>query len=505
MDDRRDDVKYEPVPGHDHMSIQSPAENMAKLGENVKINLDDCGERGGRIFLYVAVCVAHLTSFACGVALGWTSPVIPKLNGEIEPENNPLSQPITMHQQSWLGSLLPLGAVLGPFAAGLFVDRIGRKKSILISTSPFIVAFIMAIFTHDINLFFLMRFLCGLALGAIFTILPMYVGEVAEDANRGSLGSLFALFICIGILFSYCVGPYVSLTTFNILCVIPPALFFPIFMLFIPDSPHYLIACNDQEGAENALMKFRQKSKQGIQQELLEIKKSVEASMANKGKFTDLFKSRGLIRALMISLGLVSFQQLSGINVVLFYTQTIFLLTGTSIPSAISTIIVGIVQVLAGSLTPLLVERTGKRFILIFSAVGMGLAMGLLGFYFYVQNNPTVITYFFWLPIASLICFNITYSVGFGPLPWAVLGELFPANIKSAASTITASFCWLLAFIITNVFGSVTEAIGIYGSFWLFAIFCVLAFFFVYILLPETSGKTLQEIQDILNGKYCVL
>ncbi|KAB0794304.1 hypothetical protein PPYR_11143 [Photinus pyralis] len=501
MDDHHDDVKYERVSAHDHSSTQCPSENMKKLSDNVKINLYEGDEQGKGLFLYIAVCVANLTSFVSGVAIGWTSPVIPKLNGEVEPESNPLSTPITINQQSWLGSLLPLGAVLGPFAAGLFVDTIGRKKSILISTLPFMAAFSMAIFTHDINLFYLMRFLCGLAMGGVFAILPMYVAEVAEDCNRGALGSLFALFICIGILFAYCIGPYVSLTVFNIICVVPSVIFFPIFLLFIPDSPHYLISRGDYAYAEEALMKFRQKSRLGVQKELLEIKDTVNASMRNKGRLIDLFRSKGLLRALMISLGLVGFQQLSGINIVLFYTQTIFLLAGTTIPSEISTIIVGVVQILAGSLTPLLVERTGKRLILIFSAVGMACAMALLGLYFYIQNSPIAKSHLFWLPIASLICYNISYSAGFGPLPWAVLGEVFPANVKSAASTLTASVCWLLAFIITNIFGVVIETIGIYGTFWLFSSFCIVAVFFVYFLLPETSGKTLQEIQAILNGE----
>ncbi|KAB0794302.1 hypothetical protein PPYR_11141 [Photinus pyralis] len=497
-----DDVKYKQVPVHDHSCSRYQSENIS---ENVKINLNDVGEGEQRkgFFLYLAVCLANLTSFSSGVVLGWTSPVIPKLNGEIEPENNPLPHPITIHQQSLLGSLLPLGAVLGPLAAGLFLDRIGRKKSILISSLPFTTAFAMAVFAHDINLFYIVRFLCGLALGGVFTILPIYVAEIGEDCNRGALGSLFSLFITLGILFSYCIGPYVSLAAFNIICLMPSLLFVLTFLLLIPDSPYYLIARNDEAGAAKALMKFRQKSCRGVQKELSEIKTNVEVSMRNKGRYTDLFRSKGLLRAMMISVGLVSFQQLCGINIVVFYTQTIFLLAGTTIPSEISAIIIGVVQVLAGLFTPLFVERTGKRFILISSALGMAFAMALLGLYFYIRNSPIAKDHLFWLPVASLICYNISYCLGFGPLPWAVVGELFPANVKSFASTIAASICWLLAFIITNSFGTVTETMGIHGSFWLFSGFCTLAFFFVYFLLPETSGKTLQEIQAILNGEDC--
>ncbi|KAK5644663.1 hypothetical protein RI129_005963 [Pyrocoelia pectoralis] len=499
MDNHQDDVKHVPVPEHYRLSRQSQAETM----DHIDNDLYQTSEKGSRRFLYIAATIANLTAFSCGVSVGWTSPVIPKLNGEIEPENNPLTEPLTASQQSWLGSLLPLGAVFGPVIAGLIVDRIGRKKSLLISALPFIVAFIIAIFSQTVSVFYVMRILCGLALGVVFTVLPMYIGEISEDSIRGALGSFLALFMCMGILFSYCVGPYVSLTAFNIICAIPAALFFPIFLIYIPESPHYLIARKDEVGAETALMKFRQKSSEDVRKELLEIKESVEESMASKGGIKDLFKSKGLIRALMISLGLVSFQQLSGINIIFFYAQPIFAMASTSIPAEISTIIVGCVQVLAGLLTPMVVEKTGKRFILIFSAIGMGVSMAVLGVYFYLQTNPTV-SKLFWLPILSLICFNIAYSVGFGPLPWAVLGEIFPPNMKSVASTITASFCWFLAFILTNIFSTITESVGIYGAFWLFSGFCIIAFLFVYILVPETSRKTLQEIREILNGKYCV-
>ncbi|KAB0794289.1 hypothetical protein PPYR_11128 [Photinus pyralis] len=503
MSYHEDYVRYVTVPKHYHSANQFEAEDIEKVGD-IDFDPFDTTETGGRSFLYFAATIANLTAFVSGVSVGWSSPVIPKLSGDIEPENNPLPEPLTPNQQSWLGSLLPLGAVFGPVIAGLIVDRIGRKKSLLISTLPFIAAFIIAIFSHNVNLYYVMRVLCGLGLGAVFTVLPMYVGEIAEDSNRGALGSFLALFMCMGILFSYCVGPFVPLTTFNIICVVPPIVFFPIFLVYIPDSSHSLIARNDEAGAEKALTKFRQKSSRAVHNELLEIRDSVQESLASKGRIIDLFRSKGLIRALMISLGLVSFQQLSGINIIFFYAQTIFSLAGSSVPAEISTIIVGCVQVLAGFLTPMVVERTGKRAILIFSAIGMGISMALLGFYFYVQHNATITTYFFWLPILSLICFNITYSVGFGPLPWAVLGEVFPPNMKSVASTITAAFCWFLAFIITNIFGTVTAAVGIYGSFWLFSCFCVIAFLFVYMLVPETSRKTLQEIRKILDGAYFV-
>ncbi|KAK4875749.1 hypothetical protein RN001_012171 [Aquatica leii] len=500
MNDQREDVKYFPVAVNEQLYAQYPSDKMAISNEK-KIDIECNTEIGSKFFLYVSACAANLTAFACGLAIAWTSPVIPKLNGNVEPENNPLPIPLTLEQESWVGSLLPLGAIFGPFAAGMFIDKIGRKKTLLVSILPLIIAFDMAVFINNVNLFFLMRFLCGLSIGGIFTVLPIYVAEIAEIAVRGTLGSFLALFVCIGILCSYSIGPYVSLKVFNILCSIVPTVFVPFFLIYIPDSPYFLVSANYDNEAEDALMKLRGKSRDGIQKELLEIKDSVEQSASSKMSITDIFRSKGLNRALLLSAGLVTFQQLSGINVVIFYTQNIFAATGSAIPAEICAIITGAIHVMSTLITPILADKIGKRILLILSAIGMFVFEAILGLYFYLQGKLENVEFLFWLPIACLIGYILTYNVGFGPLPWAIMGELFPPNAKSISSTITASVCWLLAFIITKFFSDVAALIGIAGSFWIFSGCCVFAFLFVFKLLPETSGKSLKEIQDILNDK----
>lgn len=349
-----------------------------------------------------------------------------------------------------------------------------------------------------VPIFLISRFLNGLGTGAIFTVLPMYVGEISEDEVRGALGTFMQLFITFGLLFSYGIGPYTTVAHFNLACVIPALLFLCIFFMYIPDSPYYLIAANDKDAAEKALKKLR--SSENVEKELEIIKKSVEESLANKASFLDIFKSKGLTKALILSVGLVTFQQFSGICAILFYTQTIFAATGSTIPADISTIIIGIVQILGSFIGPALVDKKGKRFLLLFSATGMFIFQVVLGLYFYLKDSGKDVHVIFWMPVLCLIGYMITYSAGFGPLPWAVMGELFPANVKSAASTVTASFCWILAFFITKFFASISDLIGNAGSFWIFAVCCGIAGIFVYKLLPETSGKSLQEIQDILNG-----
>lgn len=393
-----------------------------------------------------------------------------------------------------------MGAGFGPLAAGIAADKIGRKKTILIGIVPFIIAFLLSAYATTPNAFFIARFLCGLGVGFVFTVLPMYIGEISDDEVRGSLGSFMQLFITVGLLFSFIIGPYTSVKFFNLVCVIIPSIFLVIFHVFIPESPYYLIQSSDRASAEIALMKLRSQSRSDVQKELAAITSAVEEDVANKGSFMDIFKSRGLIKALIISVGLVSLQQFSGINIVLFFAQDIFTDAGSTIAPEISTIIIGIVQVLASAATPLLVDRKGKRFLLLVSAVGMALSQGALGYFFHLKHGGQDVSSLAWLPVVSLISYIITYCLGFGPLPWAVMGELFPGNVKSAASTITTVSCWALGFLITQYYGVVSAAIGVSGSFGIFGVCCVAAAIFVFKFVPETSGRSLQEIQDILNG-----
>lgn len=500
MEGKQSEYKYDHVAGTEEEAEALASYNADQGNVNIVSPTMVSASSGSvnRNFLYIAACAGNLASFVCGTTFGWTSPEIPKLKGIAD---NPLGTPITKGEEGWIGSLLPLGAALGPFAAGIAADKIGRKKTLLMSAVPFIIAFILNITATNVYYFLVSRFLCGLGVGIVFTVLPMYIGEISDDEVRGSLGSFMQLFIVIGLLFSYVLGPYLPVQLFNIILLVPPAAFLAIFLFFIPESPYYLVQIDDIDGAEESLVKLRAKSKNDVQKELETIKSLVEEAQQNKANFFDIFKSRGLTMALILSVSLVAIQQFSGINIVLFYAQDIFTDAGVSLAPEICTIAIGVVQVLASATTPLLVEKRGKRFLLLLSAVGMGFAQGVLAFFFYLKDDrDSDVSSIGWLPIASLITYIISYCLGFGPLPWAVMGELFPGNIKSVASTATASGCWVLGFILTNYFGIVTENIGKSGSFGIFAICCFLATIFTYKMLPETSGKSLQEIQDILNG-----
>ncbi|KAK5644665.1 hypothetical protein RI129_005965 [Pyrocoelia pectoralis] len=456
-------------------------------------------ESGDRNFLYVAVCTGNLIALTTGIGLGWTSPVIPKLKNPLYLDENPFKRLITLEEESWIGSLLALGAIFGPFVAGYSADRFGRKKTLLLTGGvPFLISFLMLAFGQTIILYYIARFLSGFAVGAVFTVLPNFNSEVAEDSIRGAISSSMNVFVVLGPLFAYIVGPLTSIMVFSIICAIIPACFIVLFYLFVPESPYYLLSINDSVGAMKSLKKFRRSNDSAVNKEMQNMKISVETALSRQGTFMDIFKSKGLVKALIISLSLVGFQQFSGINIVLFYSQTVFEATGSTIPSDIPPMIVGAVQVGASCITPLIVDRAGRKLLHIVSATGMLLSQIPLGLYFYLKENGNDVSDIFWLPILCLNVYISFYNFGFGPLPWTVMSEIFPSNVKSSASSATASFCWILGFVVTKFFSSLTGVIGMGGSFWLFSVFCFLAIIFVFTFVIETKGKSFQEIQDIL-------
>lgn len=455
-------------------------------------------EKGTPSKQFLAGVTVNIASIALGTCLGWTSPVTDQLKSN-NTNVNPLDAIPTSSELDWIGSLVALGALIAPFVAGPLAEKFGRKLTLLSSAVFFVLSYLILIFTTAVGAVLAARLIQGFGVGFVMTVQSMYIGEIASNEYRGALGSLMQLCIVTGILYVYCVGPYVSYVALQWACLALPIIFAAAFF-FMPETPAFYISKGRKNEAIASLQWLRGKSADGVQDELQDTTASIEESMKNKANVTDLYKSKGNLKALIICCGLISFQQLSGINVILFYSQTIFAKTGSSMSPAISTILVGIVQVLASGATPLIVDRLGRKPILLVSAGGMCLAHALMGTFFYMDHiKSESLDSIMWLPIFALIFFVTVYCVGFGPLPWAVLGEMFPVNVKSIASSIVASTCWVLGFLVLQFFSTLDEAVGSHWSFWIFGIFCGVAFVFTLTLVMETKGMSLQQIQDKLN------
>lgn len=392
-----------------------------------------------------------------------------------------------------------LGALMGPLAGGVCSERLGKKTTLLLAGVPLIISHVLCAIALNVHFFLVARFLIGITVGIVFGVLPSYVGDIAEDKNRGSLGSILGVSNCCGVLFMYVLGPFVSVRIFSLVNLIPPVAFYAVFGFFVPQSPYDLLKRGYVEEAEASLKKVR--GANDVEKELAYIREVTDRDSNAPGvTFFDLFKTKSLTRGLLISNCLMVFQQLSGICAVIGYNQTIFEMTGSSIPSEYSAILVGAVQLVSNLASAQLVEKAGRRMLLLISCLFSMISLVLLGGYFFMMSQGLDVEQISWLPIASLITFMVAFNLGLANIPWVVLSELFPNNVKAISATVTTFFSFGLSFLVTVTFPFLSEGLGMPGTFWIFSTVLLCGFVFCITVVPETKGKSCQEIQGILEG-----
>lgn len=445
---------------------------------------------------YVAALVANLAIACMGASMAWTSPVESKLKN---PAESPLAMVPTSVELSWIGSILTLGSLIGPAFAGFIAYRFGRKLALLASAAFYLTAYVLFLTATSVAQILAGRFLQGCGIGFAITITPLYVAEIATDNRRGALGALAQTYITLGILLDYVIGPYVSYAAFQWIQMSLPVAFILAF-IHMPETPHFYVSQGNYPAAARSLAYIRGEPIGELQTEFNSIQYSVEESMRNRGSLKDLFRNHANLRALTICTGVVVFQQLSGINPVQFFAQPIFEKTGSGLPAELNAIIIGVFQVVASVVTALIVDRVGRRPTLLISAAGMCCSLSALGAYFYVDNSGSgAAESLSFLPVVSLVGFCVMFCTGFGPIAWVLLGEMFAPNIKSLASSIVSSICWTTSFFVLFYFSALDVALGSHWLFWIFAICCAVAFVFTYMLVVETKGLSLPEIQSRLN------
>ncbi|XP_018576203.1 facilitated trehalose transporter Tret1-like [Anoplophora glabripennis] len=443
----------------------------------------------------IDVLVGNIIGFIAGTVLTWSSPV--QLDLE-HPTDAPFGYPLTSEQTSWISSLLALGAIVGPFVFGILADKIGRKPTLLVCAVPFLIGFLVFSFVLYPWIFYVARFLMGMSVGGVFTVVPIYIGEVAEVSNRGALGTSLNCYICFGFFFSHFAGSYLSFFVFNLILSIFPATFIVLFFIIAEESPHYYVIKGKLDQAEMALKKIRKGSEEVINEELMEMVEKVKESQS--GSFLDIFKHKGLRKGFLICVCLLGFQQFSGINAVLFYVEGIFTYATTNLHPKVCSIIVGATQFLTSFTTPLVVDRVGRKVLLIVSAVGIIISEVPLGIYCYMHIKGYHVEDVGFIPILCLVMYIIMFNTGLAILPWSMMGELFPDSVKFKASSLATSITWFLGFFIAKYFPSATDNVWLGIAFWIFAGFCIICIPFTIFYVIETKGKSLQEIQDILQN-----
>lgn len=435
---------------------------------------------------------ANLTMFAGGMAFGWPAAALPKLR-------SPSSDlPLTSSDGAWIVSALQMGACLGPLFSAFLVNRIGRKWFMCGTGIPFVLCWILIYFAESFAWLFAGRFISGIGIGAIFSVVPMYLGEIAETRIRGTLGTLSSLMISGGSVAAYCVGPWVErkpLALVNLVAIAAFLLSFP----WMPETPYYYLRKNNLEAARKSLAWLR--GSDSVEYELSEMTKHVNAEMERKDSLVEIITVRVNRKATCIIWSLIAAQQLSGIGVFLSYANSIFEGTSLRLDPNIAGIITAMVLLVAHIAATCLVDRVGKKPLLLLSSYGASICLCVMGVYFCLDKSGVNVDLISWMPLVTILFFYIFYSLGLSPLPYAILSEIYPITVKAWATTVASIYGSIVGVLVTKLYQVVADAWGYHTIFFIFCIIeTVIATFILYIL-PETKGKSFKEIQDILKNK----
>lgn len=431
-----------------------------------------------------------------GSHIGWTSPILPKL------KSSESYMPITSDDASWIASFVLLGSIPGNIIAAFIVDRLGRKVCLLLAGIPLAISWILIIVAWCPYVLYVSRFIGGIGLGVAYVVCPMYIGEIADKEIRGSLGSLIKLMVTFGELYAHAIGPFVSYECLAYSCAVIPIIFFLTFS-WMPESPYYLLMRNREDKATyNLKCLKRYATEDQLEEDIEQMQKTVLRDLSDKGNIWDLFNTPGNRRAVVISFGLQLVLQFSGLAAIESYTQEILEEADTDLSAGIAVIVLSVLQLIAGIGAAALVDRLGRRPLLLVTTLLGGLSLTVTGTFYLLKHYVLAnMTGFGWVLHASVIFYELIIALGLNPLSYMMLGELFPTNVKGAAVSIANMWASLLAFFVSKMYQVISDSCGVYTSFGWFAISCFLGIVFILFMVPETKGKSLLEIQEELNCK----
>ncbi|KAG5311580.1 TRE12 protein, partial [Acromyrmex insinuator] len=422
-------------------------------------------------------------AFALGCGLGWSAPCVEILRG-----------PLGDMAINVIASVFPIGAALGTIAVPFLVDTIGRKWTMLVLVPIMITGWILIIFAGTlVPLYVLGRIMTGACGGMCCVLSPMYSAEISERQIRGMTGVFFQLLLVIGILYVYLTGFTENVIMISSLCCVIPILF-GVTMFFMPESPLFYMIKNKEEEARKSMRFFRGPSFD-IEPEINLFKEQVERGKLQKRNLA-IFVRMPMLKTLCVAYGLMFVQQFSGINAIIFYGFTIFEATSVGMASQVELVIFGTVQVVACVAATLLIDKLGRKLLMVISLGTMCVCLAALAAFFVLTSyQPQLGAKIYWIPLTSICVYILAFCLGAGPIPWAYMGEIFPTRLKSAASSSAAFFNWLLAFTVTMAFPSAAAVLDYSVVFAFFAVLCGASIFFVFFCMVETKGKTFAEIE----------
>lgn len=440
-------------------------------------------------FKYYSFSVS-LTAFNAATLFYWTSPSIPViLESDVYNTN--------LNEASYLAVIPAVALVVGsPFYA-LLMDKFGRKPLILSMGILHLAGWLLVIFSDSMLLLYLSRCIYGFGDACLFAIVPIYIGEISTPKVRSSYGNIMMIMI-YGAQFSInAVGYYFDLRTTAFIFIGLPVIFLIMFGL-MPETPYFYLMKGKEEASLNSLIKLRQAS--NVTTEFLQIKQDVERQLSETGRWIDLIKNSTNRKAMLVCTVVRFMQQFSGISAFALYTQYIFGEAVGSLDRGQSAMIYSGMLAFTNLLGSVVIDLLGRRKAITLSCTGCTFALIGEAVYFYFQNTGDYnLTSFTWVPLVGMCLYVIFFSTGLSIVPTIILGELFSASIKSKASCVMNIAFALLIGLSTQCFQILTTNFGLYVPFAFFGVCTFVGIFTSWFIVPETKGKTLEEIQQGLS------
>jgi MFS transporter, SP family, arabinose:H+ symporter len=394
----------------------------------------------------------------------------------------------------WAASSMLVGCMAGAILAGPAGDHFGRKPSLIACAGLFALSSLASALPDSLGAFAWARFAGGIAIGAASMLSPLYIAEISPEKIRGTLVALYQLAIVIGILVVFFVNLQIQRLgdeTWNattgwrwmFASLVAPSLLFGILLLAVPESPRWMMKIGRRETALRILERVG-----GAENAEREIAQIEAALRQEEGRWRELF-TPGYRRALFVGVLLAVFGQFSGINAVMYYAPEIFKAAGSETDAAFrQTVVVGGVNFLFTFVALWLVDKAGRRPLLIAGTLLQALALGLVGWRLHVGGSSTLL-------LVGVLGFVAAFAMAMGPIPWIVNAEIFPTKLRGRAMSIAIFCLWLADWIVTQTFPMLREGVGPAITFWVYAGCSLLSALFVLGYVPETKGRTLEEIE----------
>ncbi len=394
--------------------------------------------------------------------------------------------------EGFLTGSLALGCIVGCLIAGNITERYGRKPGLMIAAFIFAVSSIGIALSPSLTFFVIMRFAAGIGVGMASMVCPMYIAEISPAKVRGRNVAINQLTIVIGILVTNLVNYFLADTgtdawrwMFGLGTI--PALIFLVGVIWLPESPRWLLKDGQAEKANAVLHQIGSAS--FVETTTIAINKSLKG--APKQSYKAVFE-KSVRPAVILGITLAVFQQLCGINVVFNYTSTIFESVGANLDRQLfETVAIGIVNLVFTILAMWLVDKLGRRPLMLIGSLSLSVLYIVLAFM--LQNNYAagLISVFVLLAIS-------VYAMSLAPVTWVLISEIFPNKIRGAASSVAIVSLWGAYFILVFTFPILAKKLGTYGPFYLYSVICLLGFLFIRSKVKETKGQTLEELEDNL-------